>query len=73
MVLGMQPFTLVQGVDTLKVNPFQLADLSDNDNNIDLCLKEKGIPIFLEVNSNIAIDRRDDPNPKTEFAIVSRW
>lgn len=65
--------TLVQGSDTLQVNPFQLADLSDNDNNIDLCLKEKGIPIYVEVNENVAIDPRDDKNPKTGIAIKSRW
>ena len=55
------------------VNPFLLADLNDNDNNIDLCIKEPGIPLHLRVNENIAIDPRDDKNPKTEVEIISRW
>jgi hypothetical protein len=65
--------TIVKESDTITVTPFQLADLSDNDNNIDLCLKEDGIPIRLEVNENIAIDPNDDRNPKTEIEILSRW
>ena len=65
--------TMVKDSDTIVVTPFQLADLSDNDNNIDLCLKEDGIPIRLEVNENIAIDPNDDKNPKTEIGILSRW
>lgn len=64
---------MVKGGDTLTVTPFQLADLSDNDNNIDLCLKEDGVPILLEVNENIAIDPNDDKNPKTQIEVVSRW
>jgi len=65
--------TLVQGIDTISVHPFQLADLGDNDNNIDLCLKENGIPITLSVQKNIAIDPRDDKNPQTQINVVSRW
>ncbi|MEO1516912.1 MAG: hypothetical protein AAFV95_17955 [Bacteroidota bacterium] len=65
--------TMLQGADTIQTSPFQLADLSDNDNNIDLCLKEDGIPIHLTVNENIAIDPRDDKNPRTEIEVVSRW
>jgi hypothetical protein len=65
--------TMVRGTDTIHVTPFQLADLSDNDNNIDLCLKETGTPIKLEVDENIAMDPRDDPNPRTEIEVVSRW
>ena len=65
--------TLVQEKDTLLVKPYQLADLSDGDNNTDLCLKESGIPIKLEVKENTAIDPRDDKNPLTEIEIVSRW
>jgi hypothetical protein len=65
--------TMVKDSDTLTVTPFQLADLSDNDNNIDLCLKEDGIPIRLEVNENIAIDPNDDKNVKTEIEILGRW
>lgn len=64
---------LVQGADTVTVTPFQLADLSDNDNNIDLCLAESGTPIKVTVQENIAIDPRDDPNPRTEIQVVSRW
>jgi hypothetical protein len=65
--------TMVQGNDTLKVKPFQLADLKDNDNNIDLCLKETGVPIWVKVNANIAIDPRGDKNPQTQIKVVSRW
>lgn len=65
--------TLVQGEDTLRVSPFLLADLGDNENNIDLCLKESGIPILVQANENIAIDPNDDKNPKTEVQVVSRW
>ncbi len=65
--------TLVQGADTIKVRPYKLADLKDNDNNIDLCLKEKGIPIWVEAEEGIAIDPRDDPNPQTEMKVIPRW
>ncbi|MEM8847513.1 MAG: hypothetical protein AAGD17_10460 [Bacteroidota bacterium] len=65
--------SLLQGLDTVKVNPFQLADLEDNDNNIDLCLRESGIPLLLKVKENITIDPRGDKNPKTEITIKSRW
>ena len=65
--------TMVRESDTITVTPFKLADLSDNDNNIDLCLREDGIPTYLTVNENIAIDPNDDKNPKTELAILSRW
>lgn len=65
--------TLVKGSDTTKITPFQLADLGDNDNNIDLCLKQKGIPILVEANENIAIDPNNDKNPKTQIEVVSRW
>lgn len=64
---------LIKNQDTIKVNPFKLADLGDNDNNIDLCLKESGIPILVEAEANIAIDPRDDPNPYTQCVIESRW
>jgi hypothetical protein len=65
--------TMLQGDKTVEVIPFQLADLGDNENNIDLCLKETGIPIKLTVKENVAIDPRDDKNPKTEVKIISRW
>jgi len=65
--------TLVSGSDTVTVSPFRLADLGDNDNNIDLCLKQSGIPILVQVNKNIAIDPNDDKNPKTQIEVVSRW
>lgn len=65
--------TLISGSDTIQVTPFLLADLGDNENNIDLCLKQEGIPILLEVNENIAIDPNNDKNPKTQIEIVSRW
>jgi hypothetical protein len=65
--------TLTKGNERFEVKPFQLADLKDNDNNIDLCLSVDGIPILLEVNEGIAIDPRNDKNPKTKVSIVSRW
>lgn len=65
--------TLVNGSDTVKVTPFKLADLGDSENNIDLCLKQSGIPILVEVNENIAIDPNDDKNPKTQVKVLSRW
>lgn len=65
--------TMVNGSDTVKVTPFKLADLGDSENNIDLCLKQSGIPISVEVRENIAIDPRDDKNPKTKVKVVSRW
>ena len=55
------------------VSPYQLADLGDNDNNIDLCLKESGIPLYVEVSEHVAIDPRGDQNPKTSIAVRSRW
>lgn len=65
--------TLLQGKDTLLVRPYRFADLDDNDNNIDLCLKETGIPILVKVNENRVIDPRGDANPKTHIEVVSRW
>ena len=64
---------MVNGLDTINVHPFKLADLKDGDNNIDLCLQEKGTPIFVEVKAGIAIDPRDDANPQTQKEINSRW
>ncbi len=64
---------MVQGKDTVAVRPFLLADLGDNDNNTDLCLKEAGVPIRVSVSANVAIDPRDDPNDRTEVPVVSRW
>jgi len=65
--------TMVQGTDTTVVTPYQLADINDNDNNIDLCLKQAGTPIQLTVQANVAIDPNDDQNPKTTVAVISRW
>lgn len=65
--------TMVNGSDTIKVTPFKLADLGDNENNIDLCLKQSGIPILVQVNENIAIDPNNDKNPRTETKVLSRW
>ena len=65
--------TLVQENDTIEVNPFRLADLNDNENNVDLCIKETGIPIFVRVDANTTIDPRDDLNPATTIEVISRW
>ena len=64
---------LLVGNDTIVVKPFQLADLKDNENNIDLCIKESGIPISVKADENIAIDPNDDLNAVTEVDVVSRW
>ena len=59
--------------DTIEVNPFQIADLDDNENNIDLCIKEAGVPLSVRADANIAIDPNDDLNPVTEIEVLSRW
>ena len=64
---------MVQGTDTVIISPYQLADLDDNDNNIDLCLKASGIPILVSVKENTAIDPRGDQNPKTKVKVLNRW
>jgi hypothetical protein len=64
---------LVYGADTTIVTPFKIADLNDNDNNIDLCIQQPGTPISVEVKANTAIDPRKDKNPKTGIKVVSRW
>ncbi len=61
------------GTDTLMVHPFQIADIDDNDNNIDLCIKEEGTPVSVSVKANTAIDPRDDTNDFTQINILSRW
>ena len=66
-------FKLKVGDDTIEVTPFQIADLGDNENNLDLCLKEKGTPVSVTVDANVAIDPRDDLNPETSIEILSRW
>jgi hypothetical protein len=48
-----------------------IADI--NDNNIDLCIKENGVPILVEAKENIAIDPNNDKNPFTEINILGRW
>ena len=65
--------TMISGEDTIKVRPYQLADINDGDNNIDLCLKEKGVPILIEADAGIAIDPRGDQNPQTKMKVTSRW
>ncbi len=65
--------TLTNENDTVKVKPFKIADLNDNDNNIDLCIKEKGVPVTVSVKENTAIDPRNDANEFTEIDIISRW
>ena len=64
---------LVAGQDTIEVNPFKIADLNDNENNIDLCIKEAGVPISVRADANIAIDPNGDLNPVTEIEVLSRW
>ncbi len=65
--------TLKRRNKTIEVQPFQIADTGDNDNNLDLCIKEKGTPLSVSVKANTAIDPRDDANDFTELEILSRW
>ena len=65
--------TLEHENETVNVHPFQIADTGDNDNNIDLCISEKGVPISVTVKANTAIDPRDDPNEMSTIIILSRW
>ena len=65
--------TLLVDDEELTAFPFKLADLNDSDNNVDLCLKEKGIPISVEVERGIAVDPRGDLNPDTKINVLSRW
>jgi len=65
--------TLKRRNKTISVHPFQIADIDDSDNNIDLCIKEKGVPVSVSVKANTAIDPRDDANDFSEIKIVSRW
>lgn len=64
---------LLVGKDTVEVHPFLIADLNDNENNIDLCIKEAGVPLSVKADKHIAIDPNDDLNPETEIAVLSRW
>jgi hypothetical protein len=57
-----------EGVETL-VHPFVLADLRDEDNNVDLCLNVTGVPVRVRVVASTVIDPRGDPNPETEVII----
>jgi hypothetical protein len=61
------------GTDTVIVTPFKIADVNDNDNNIDLCIGQSGTPLSVEVKANTAIDPRNDKNPKTGITVLSRW
>lgn len=65
--------TLLRNTDTIRVHPFQMADLNDNENNIDLCIREEGIPLYVEAAANIAIDPRDDKNANTKCKVAGRW
>ena len=71
----LQHFTVIlkRRNKTIEVQPFQIADTDDNDNNIDLCIKEKGVPVSVSVKANTAIDPRDDANEHSQIKIVSRW
>ena len=64
---------LIVEQDTIEVHPFQIADINDNENNVDLCIKEVGTPISVRADAKIAIDPRDDLNPETEIKVLSRW
>jgi hypothetical protein len=65
--------TLVRNADTVRVHPVRIADVDDNDNNIDLCIQEAGTPLWVEVEARTAIDPRNDANPWTRVRVVSRW
>lgn len=61
---------LLQNKDTISVHPIDIADINDNDNNIDLCLNKIGIPIELRVKGNAVIDPRGDKNGFTKIRIL---
>ncbi|TGK31758.1 hypothetical protein EHQ12_14800 [Leptospira gomenensis] len=64
---------MTSGKKNWVTSPFQIADTDDNDNNVDLCISENGIPKSVEVDANTAIDPRGDANPFTKKEILSRW
>lgn len=64
---------MTSGKKSWTTSPFRIADIDDNDNNIDLCISENGIPKSVEVDANTAIDPRGDANPFTQKEILSRW
>ncbi|WP_000393977.1 hypothetical protein [Leptospira interrogans] len=64
---------MISGTETFTVSPFKIADIDDNDNNIDLCIAEQGIPKSVEVDADTVIDPRGDRNPITKMEILSRW
>lgn len=55
-----------------QASPFQLADLGDNDNNIELCFQTLDTPTKVDVTEGFAIDPRGDKNPKTSVPIVPK-
>ncbi|TNE49000.1 MAG: hypothetical protein EP343_14065 [Deltaproteobacteria bacterium] len=57
---------------TYKASPQHLADLGDNDNNIELCFATMDNPTHVEADAGFAIDPRDDKNPKTSVAVVPK-
>jgi len=65
--------TLQQENIMIDVHPFQIGDTGDNDNNIDLCINEEGVPLSVTTDLNTAIDPRGDANEMTMIKIVSRW
>ena len=71
----LQQFTVIleSRKKKIEVHPFQIADVGDGDNNIDLCIREKGTPISVNVKANTAIDPRNDANDFTEIEILNRW
>mgnify|MGYP000501235225 CR=1 FL=1 len=64
---------MLQDKDTVTVSPFAFGDLGDNDNNLDLCLSELGIPLEVQVEGNTTIDPRNDKNPPTIHEVIGRW
>ena len=54
-----------------KVVPFGLADLNDNDNNHDLCLKTDGAVLSVSFKAGLLVDPRGDLNPATAMKIES--
>lgn len=72
--IDVESFTikLLQNIDTITVHPIDIADLNDNDNNIDLCFNIFGIPIELMVRGNTVIDPRGDKNEFTKVKILKQ-
>ncbi len=59
--------------EVIFAKPFQLADLNDADNNVDVCLEVAGKPIEVAVAAGIMEDPNGDVNEYEKAVVVGRW